>query len=214
MRLHPYMTVRILRQVDGLEQIAELAGNHHESVDGSGDPRGLSDAALPMTDWVLAAAVSYQSALDRGPTVSRSPEMPRPDGSATGSSGVSSTRPPSRRSCRRRATLRRDRTSAQAGSASRDRGALPGGPGSVEQGDRENPGDQREDRAQPRRADYAKIGASNRIGASMYALKHGLVILSPADRHYTGGELPGTAVPGWVHTDEWAPTEGRGGLPS
>ncbi|MGH3676221.1 MAG: HD domain-containing phosphohydrolase, partial [Mycobacterium sp.] len=62
MRLHPYMTVRILSHVAGLERVALLAGNHHERVDGSGYPRNLSDAALPMADRLLAAAVGYQSA--------------------------------------------------------------------------------------------------------------------------------------------------------
>jgi len=45
-RLHPYLTVRILDQVPGLRQLAQLAGNHHECLDGSGYPRGL-DGARP-----------------------------------------------------------------------------------------------------------------------------------------------------------------------
>ena len=60
---------------------------------------------------------------------------------------------------------------------------------------------------------YAKIGATNRIGASMYALKHGLVNPVPADRHYTGGELPGTAVPGWTRRTYGATPTGRGDSP-
>ena len=67
MRLHPYFTVRILSQVRGLETVAQIAGNHHERSDGSGYPRGLTGAALSFSDRLLAAAVSYQSALEPRP---------------------------------------------------------------------------------------------------------------------------------------------------
>lgn len=66
-RLHPYFTVRILKQVPGLRQLADVAGNHHECVDGSGYPRALSGTALGLTDRILAAAVSYQSACEPRP---------------------------------------------------------------------------------------------------------------------------------------------------
>ena len=66
-RLHPYLTVRILSQVAGLERVAQLAGNHHECVNGSGYPRGLAGNALSLPDRVLAAAVSYQSAREPRP---------------------------------------------------------------------------------------------------------------------------------------------------
>src|ERR1700757_1248989 len=66
-RLHPYLTVRILRQVAGLERVAQLAGNHHERVDGSGYPRGLVGTALGVPDRLLAAAVTYQSGCESRP---------------------------------------------------------------------------------------------------------------------------------------------------
>jgi HD-GYP domain-containing protein (c-di-GMP phosphodiesterase class II) len=66
-QLHPYLTVRILRRVPGLEDAARLAGNHHEHVDGSGYPQGLPGSALTMPDRLLAAAVSYQSAVEPRP---------------------------------------------------------------------------------------------------------------------------------------------------
>jgi HD-GYP domain-containing protein (c-di-GMP phosphodiesterase class II) len=66
-RLHPYFTVRILNHVAGLEDVAQLAGNHHESPDGSGYPRGLTGSSLSLPDRLLAAAVSYQSALEPRP---------------------------------------------------------------------------------------------------------------------------------------------------
>ena len=66
-RLHPYFTVRILRQVRGLGRLAEVAGNHHECLNGSGYPRGLAGTALSLPDRILAAAVSYQSACEPRP---------------------------------------------------------------------------------------------------------------------------------------------------
>ena len=66
-RLHPYLTVRILSQGRDLERVAQVAGNHHERVDSSGYPRGLAGAALGLPDRLLAAAVSYQSAREPRP---------------------------------------------------------------------------------------------------------------------------------------------------
>lgn len=66
-RLHPYLTGRILNRVGGLQPVAQLAANHHEHVDGSGYPRGLAGNALGLPDRLLAAAVSYQSARELRP---------------------------------------------------------------------------------------------------------------------------------------------------
>lgn len=66
-RLHPYFTVRILNQVPGLRNLAEVAGNHHECLDGSGYPRGLAGTALSLPDRLLAAAVDYQCACEPRP---------------------------------------------------------------------------------------------------------------------------------------------------
>ncbi|BCI51680.1 metal-dependent phosphohydrolase [Mycolicibacterium litorale] len=67
MRLHPYLTERILRQVPGLAHVASVAANHHERLDGSGYPRGLGARELTMLDRVLAAAVSYHAACEPRP---------------------------------------------------------------------------------------------------------------------------------------------------
>ena len=66
-RLHPYLTVRILNQVPGLGRLAEIAGNHHECLNGSGYPRGLAATALSLPDRMLAAAVCYQSSCEPRP---------------------------------------------------------------------------------------------------------------------------------------------------
>ncbi|CAM3587714.1 HD domain-containing phosphohydrolase [Smaragdicoccus niigatensis] len=53
---HPYLAERMLAHVPGLSAVARCAGMHHERLDGSGYPHGLSGAAIPMTARVLAAA--------------------------------------------------------------------------------------------------------------------------------------------------------------
>ncbi|KUI26132.1 LuxR family transcriptional regulator [Mycobacterium sp. IS-1496] len=66
-RLHPYLTERILRQVPGLAQVASVAANHHERLDGTGYPRGLGARELTTPDRVLAAAVAFQDACEPRP---------------------------------------------------------------------------------------------------------------------------------------------------
>ncbi|KUI25637.1 LuxR family transcriptional regulator [Mycobacterium sp. IS-1742] len=66
-RLHPYLTERILRQVPGLGQVASVAANHHERLDGAGYPRGLGARELTVPDRVLAAAVAFQAACEPRP---------------------------------------------------------------------------------------------------------------------------------------------------
>jgi HD-GYP domain-containing protein (c-di-GMP phosphodiesterase class II) len=60
-RLHPYLTERILAHAPALGRVAQIAGAHHERVDGSGYHRGSAGNALPMTARILAAADVYQA---------------------------------------------------------------------------------------------------------------------------------------------------------
>jgi HD-GYP domain-containing protein (c-di-GMP phosphodiesterase class II) len=55
-RLHPYLSERVLGRCAGLQPVAALAGAHHERLDGSGYHRGSSAAQLPLAARVLAAA--------------------------------------------------------------------------------------------------------------------------------------------------------------
>jgi HD-GYP domain-containing protein (c-di-GMP phosphodiesterase class II) len=66
-RLYPYFTGRILDRVGGLETESSIAQAHRERLDGSGYPRGLRAAELPMTQRVLAAADCYQGLLEPRP---------------------------------------------------------------------------------------------------------------------------------------------------
>jgi HD-GYP domain-containing protein (c-di-GMP phosphodiesterase class II) len=60
-RLHPYLTERILGQSPVLAPLGALAAQHHERLDGSGYPRGLSGAALSLPARVLAVADAYRT---------------------------------------------------------------------------------------------------------------------------------------------------------
>ncbi|HLZ72751.1 MAG TPA: HD domain-containing phosphohydrolase [Dehalococcoidia bacterium] len=60
-RLHPYLSERILSYVPALRPLAVLAGAHHERQDGSGYHRGSSGQAFPMGARILAAADAYQA---------------------------------------------------------------------------------------------------------------------------------------------------------
>jgi HD-GYP domain-containing protein (c-di-GMP phosphodiesterase class II)/DNA-binding CsgD family transcriptional regulator len=60
-RLHPYYTERILGRAEPLASIAELAGRHHERLDGSGYHRGSGARDLPLPARVLAAADCFQT---------------------------------------------------------------------------------------------------------------------------------------------------------
>jgi len=175
MRLHPYLTTRILSRINGLEQVAQIAGNHHECVNGTGYPRSLPGAALGMPDRILAAAVAYQSALE-----------PRPYRAALDPAAAA------RRIRDRARDGELDDVAAEAvlhaaGHRTRRPGTRPDGltPREIEvlclvargASNKEIAAalviSEKTARNHVERT-YAKIGVSNRIGASMYALRQGL----------------------------------------
>ena len=66
-RLHPYLTERMMARSAALAPLAAIAVQHHERIDGSGYPRGLSGGGisregpaacrrrlLPLTDRATA----------------------------------------------------------------------------------------------------------------------------------------------------------------
>jgi putative nucleotidyltransferase with HDIG domain len=55
-RLHPYYTQRILGKIKALEEVAMIAGAHHERMDGKGYFQGLSAEMIPDYSRVLAVA--------------------------------------------------------------------------------------------------------------------------------------------------------------
>src|ERR1700687_2755155 len=60
-RLHPYLTERMLQQSAALPPLGTIAVQHRERLDGSGYPRGLSGAAISRLARILAAADAYQA---------------------------------------------------------------------------------------------------------------------------------------------------------
>ncbi len=61
MRLHPYLTDRMLARVAALAPVRELAARHHERLDGSGYPGGLTAPSLTPSNRLLAAADVYHA---------------------------------------------------------------------------------------------------------------------------------------------------------
>jgi len=73
-RLEPYVTERMLRQSDTLAPLAAIAVQHRERLDGSGYPRALSGAAISQPARILGAADAYQAMREPRPhRPSRSP---------------------------------------------------------------------------------------------------------------------------------------------
>jgi DNA-binding CsgD family transcriptional regulator len=60
-RLYPYLTERMLHQSAALAPLGEIAVQHRERLDGSGYPRGLSGSAISRPARVLGAADAYAS---------------------------------------------------------------------------------------------------------------------------------------------------------
>jgi HD-GYP domain-containing protein (c-di-GMP phosphodiesterase class II) len=66
-RLHPYLTERMLACSPALAPLAAVAVQHHERMDGSGYPRGLSGGAISPEGRLLAAADYYHSRIEPRP---------------------------------------------------------------------------------------------------------------------------------------------------
>jgi DNA-binding CsgD family transcriptional regulator len=60
-RLQPYLTERMLSQSASLAPLAAIAVQHRERLDGSGYPRGLTGAAISLPARILGAADAYQA---------------------------------------------------------------------------------------------------------------------------------------------------------
>lgn len=66
-KAHPYYTKLILRQVKGLEHIAQWAGNHHEKLNGKGYPERLDNQSITIEDQIIAVADIYQALIEDRP---------------------------------------------------------------------------------------------------------------------------------------------------
>ena len=74
-RLHPYLSERMLAFSPALAPLGAIAVQHHERLDGSGYPRGLSGDAITPAGRILAAADTYHAMTELRPhRPARSPE--------------------------------------------------------------------------------------------------------------------------------------------
>jgi HD-GYP domain-containing protein (c-di-GMP phosphodiesterase class II)/DNA-binding CsgD family transcriptional regulator len=60
-RLHPYLTERMLHQSEALAPLAAIAVQHRERLDGSGYPKGLAGGAITRPARTLGAVDAYRS---------------------------------------------------------------------------------------------------------------------------------------------------------
>lgn len=74
-RLHPYLSERMLAFSPALAPLGAIAVQHHERLDGSGYPRGLSGDAVGLAGRILGAADTYHALTELRPhRPARSPE--------------------------------------------------------------------------------------------------------------------------------------------
>jgi HD-GYP domain-containing protein (c-di-GMP phosphodiesterase class II) len=66
-RLHPYLTERVLQRCGLLAPFADLAAGHHERVDGSGYHRGAAGDQLVLGARLLAAADAFHAMCEQRP---------------------------------------------------------------------------------------------------------------------------------------------------
>ena len=66
-RMHAYLTERMLSSSPALSPMAAVAVQHHERMDGSGYPRGLSGSEISPGGRLLGAADSYHARLEPRP---------------------------------------------------------------------------------------------------------------------------------------------------
>ena len=78
-RMYPYLTERMLHQSAALAPLGEIAVQHRERLDGSGYPRGLSGGAISRPARVLGAADAYTSMREPRP---HRPARPAADAAA------------------------------------------------------------------------------------------------------------------------------------
>jgi HD-GYP domain-containing protein (c-di-GMP phosphodiesterase class II) len=181
-RMHPYLTERMLRQSSALAPLGAIAVQHRERLDGSGYPHGLSGGAISAPARILGAADAYQSMREPRP---HRPGLAPADASRQLRSEVKAGR------------MDGDAVEAVLGAAGHRVARRREGPAGLTAREIDvlrlaSRGCSTKEIASrlvisPKTARnhiehiYVKIGASNRAGASLFAVQHGLL----ADEAYT-----------------------------
>ncbi len=178
-RMHPYLTDRVLTRITGLAHVAAIARAHHEHLDGTGYPLGLAGTALGRPDRLLAAAVAYQSALEPRPyREAQSPEAAAArlkDRVTRGALDSDSVEAVLAVAGHARTKVRRD--DALTPRETEILGLVARGLSNRDIATRLVLSEKTVRNHVERT--YAKIGATNRVGASLYALQQGLI--APVD---------------------------------
>ena len=60
-KFHPVFSEQLLKRVDGVSELAFLAGAHHERLDGNGYPRGLKADEIPPHARILSLASAFDA---------------------------------------------------------------------------------------------------------------------------------------------------------
>ncbi|MEO7588679.1 MAG: HD domain-containing phosphohydrolase [Arachnia sp.] len=183
-RMHPYLTERVLDRIPGLGAVCAVARAHHEHLDGTGYPLGLSGSMLGQSERILAAAVAYQSALEPRPyRAELDPQQAMVrlrSRSASGALDPDCVEAVLGAGGHRRLRHRRDDLLTP---REREILCLVARGLSNRQIAERLVLSEKTVRNHVERT-YTKIGASNRVGASLYALEHGLAsppITAPVD---------------------------------
>lgn len=66
-RQHSFDTFAILSRIEGFEEMARWAGDHHETMGGGGYPYGHAQAELPIESRILAVADIFQALAQNRP---------------------------------------------------------------------------------------------------------------------------------------------------
>jgi HD-GYP domain-containing protein (c-di-GMP phosphodiesterase class II) len=183
-RLYPYYTERVLQRPELLRSLGEIASRQQERLDGSGYPRGAGASDLSPSARILAAANAYQGMIEPRP---HRPAHPRTQAAELLRDEVRAGR------------LDATAVAAVLEAAGQEAGRLsPPRPAGLTDREAEvlallahglmtKQIGQRL-RISPKTADqhiqnvYAKIGVSTRAAAALFATRHGLAGVEPAQR--------------------------------
>lgn len=58
---HSLIGSAMIREIPGMEMVAEIVMSHHEAIDGSGYPRGLKQEEIPFGSLVIAVADAFDA---------------------------------------------------------------------------------------------------------------------------------------------------------
>ena len=195
--MHPYLTERMLQQSAALAPLGAIAVQHRERLDGSGYPRGLSGTAISRPARILGAADAYQAMREPRP---HRPARSADDAGAELRAEVAAGR------------LDGDAVEAVLGAAGHRVARRRDGPAGLTTREVEvlrllARGLSNKEIAErlvisPKTAGnhiehiYAKIGASNRARASLFAMQHGLLPGGGVRTHLTAAPAsPRSASP-------------------